>query len=82
MPSLKFGHSSGSLSKVINAFAAECGLPLTGGDETYLRAVLKDFNEVHKTNVRYESESYGYWIGFDETKDGKLLEEIRVKNGL
>jgi hypothetical protein len=67
---------------VINAFAAEYGLPLTGGNEAYLRAVLKDFNEVHKTNARYGRESNGHWIGFDETKDGKLLDEIRVKNGL
>lgn len=49
LPTLQsFGHTGytdRNRDRVINAFAAEFGLPLTEGDADYLQLVLKDLNE-------------------------------------
>jgi hypothetical protein len=62
---------------------AACRSP--GGDEAHLNSVLKDFNEKHKTNVRFvgqDSCEGSSLTKCDMTSEAKLPEEIRVKNGL
>lgn len=79
LPKIEFGAKSDFLDRVINAFAAECGLPLTRGDYAYLRSVQKEFNEMHKTNVRFVNEDWGYWIDFDGLQRGSCLKRSAPK---
>ncbi|WP_131821717.1 hypothetical protein [Mycobacteroides chelonae] len=77
---LRLGTHSSGLASVVNAFEAELGLPLTAGPSVdFLTNVLRDYNAANDTNIQYDHEDYGYYFRLTETKESRLLGEIRQK---
>lgn len=83
MPQLRFTTHSDDLNRVVNAFEAEVGLPLSQNPDTgWLETIVGEYNKARDTHIGYDHEDYGYWFRYSTPEEAKLLAEIRQKYNL
>lgn len=83
MPQLRLTTHSDHLNRVVNAFEAEVGLPLSHNPDTsWLVAVVGEYNKARDTQIGFDHEDYGYWFKYSTPEEANLLAEIRRKYDL